>query len=346
LPLRDSAGRRYADAQQKRVAACDPEKRGEEAMKRGVLIIGLAALLAAGSAQADQIRVGTPEAHAFNFGMLNAGTQLGIFAKNGVDVQRIDLAGGAKLQQAMTAGAVDAALSGGTDLQFLVKGAPEKAVAMMGTAPANLALIVATDSPLKTVADLKGKKVGATTVGSLTSWFAQEVARREGWGPNGVTLVYVGGMDSTLAALESKNIDAAVGNLEVSYIVEAQGKIRILQRGGDLVKDFVGSIIYASDAEIAQHPDTLRRFLKGWFETVAYLHAHKAEAVQIMAKIMNAPEGVTAKIYDAEMSSFPTDGHFDRAKLKVVEQALLNFKLIDAMPDESKLLDERFLPAR
>ena len=295
---------------------------------------------------ADQIRVGTPEPHAFNFGMLNAGTQLGIFAKNDIEVQRLDLGGGAKLHQAVTAGAVDVALGGGTDLQFLVKGSPEKAVAMMGTAPANLAIIVTPNSPIKTLADLKGKKIGVSTVGSLTNWFALEVARRQGWGADGIVPVPIGGMESGLAALVAGNIDADAGNLEVSYIVEAQGKLRILARGGDLVKDFVASIGYASDAEIAQHPDVLRRFLKGWFETVAYLQAHKAEAVPIMAKIINGPEDVTTKIYDAEMPSYPTDGHFDRAKLKIVEEALLNFKLIDAMPDESKLLNESFLPPR
>lgn len=308
------------------------------------LVAGL--LVALMARAADTIRVGTPEPHAFNFGMLDAGTQLGIFEKNGIAVQRLDLGGGAKLHQAMVAGAIDAALGGGTDLQFLVKGSPEKAIAAFGTAPANLAIIVAPDSPIESLADLKGKKIGISTVGSLTNWFAFEVARRQGWGPDGIVPVPVGSMESGLAALAAGNIDADSGNLEVSYIVEAQGKLRILARGGDLVKDFVASIIYASDTEIAQHPDTLRRFLKGWFETVAYLDAHKAEAVPIMAKIMNGPEDVTAKIYDAEMPSYPSDGHFDRAKLKIVEEALVNFHLIPALPDETKLIDESFLPPR
>jgi NitT/TauT family transport system substrate-binding protein len=330
------------------------DAKGEgRSMKRFPMASGIAALAAmlamavtAVPAQAaDKIRVGTPEARAFNFGMLDAGTQLGIFAKHGIEVERLDLGGGAKLHQGMVAGAIDAALGGGTDLQFLVKGSPEKAVAMMGTAPANLAVIVRTDSPIKSLADLKGKKIGTSTVGSLTSWFAME-ARRQGWGAEGITLVYVGGMESALAALAANNIDAAVGNLEVSYVVEAEGKVRILQRGGDLVQDFVASVIYASNEEIAQHPDRLRRFLKAWFETVGYLGEHKAEAVPIMAKIMNAPPDITAKIYDAQMASFPADGHFDRRKLAVVEEALLGFHLIEKLPDESAVLDESFLPPR
>ena len=309
-----------------------------------IVMLAMSAACVSTAHAADQIRVGTPEPHAFNFGMLDAGTQLGIFAKNNIEVQRLDLGGGAKLHQAMTAGAIDVALGGGTDLQFLVKGSPEKGVAMMGTAPSNLAVLVRADSPIKTVADLKGKKIGASTVGSLTSWLAMEIARREGWGPEGITLVYVGGMDGTLAALTANNIDASVGNLEVSYVVEAEGKFRIVVRGGDVVQDFVASIIYASDAVIAQHPDTLRRFLKAWFETIVYMKDHEAAAIPIMAKIMNARPDITEKIYDAEMPAFPVDGHFDRPKLHIVEQALLGFHLIDAKPDDSKLLNESFLP--
>jgi NitT/TauT family transport system substrate-binding protein len=319
-------------------------RHGARLLRWWVATLAVSAVHASSAYAADTIKIGTPEPRAFNFGMLDAGTQLGIFAKNGIEIERLDLGGGAKLHQGMAAGAIDAALGGGTDLQFLVKGSPEKGVAMMGTAPSNLAVLVRMDSPIKSVADLKGKKIGASTVGSLTSWLGMEIARREGWGADGIALVYVGGMDGTLAALTANNIDASVGNLEVSYMVEAEGKFRIVVRGGDVVQDFVASIIYASDTMIAQHPDVLRRFLKAWFETIVYMQDHKAEAIPIMAKIMNARPDITAKVYDAEMPAFPVDGHFDRAKLRIVEEALLGFHLINAMPDESKLLNESFLP--
>ena len=56
-------------------------------------------------------------------------------------IERIDLEGGAKLHQAMVAGSIDVALGGGTDLAFLAKGSPEKAVAVLGTSPANFAIL-------------------------------------------------------------------------------------------------------------------------------------------------------------------------------------------------------------
>jgi ABC-type nitrate/sulfonate/bicarbonate transport system substrate-binding protein len=304
----------------------------------------LVAFVGGASAAPEKLRVGTPEAVGFNFHILDAGIELGNFAKRDLAIERIDLEGGAKLHQAVAAGAIDIALGGGTDLTFLVKGSPEKAVAVLGTSPSNLAILVRSDSPIATLADLKGKKIAATTVGSLTSWFALEIARREGWGQDGITLVYLGGTESMLAGLTTQSVDAAAASLEVGHIRAPEGKFRMLVKGGEFVPDFVASVIYASDAMIAQRPDAVRRFLAAWFETVRYLHDHRAEAIVLMAKIMAAPPDAIAKIYDDEMPSFPLDGHFDMRALGVVEQALVDFGRIDRPPDNRHLLTEAFLP--
>jgi NitT/TauT family transport system substrate-binding protein len=317
-------------------------------MRRVSLVLAIVGMIAAldttANADPEKLRVGTPEAVGFNFYMLDAGVDLGIFRKENLDIERIDLEGGAKLHQAMAAGAIDIALGGGTDLLFVAKGSPEKAVGVLGTSPANLSILVLGDSPIKTIADLKGKKVAATTVGSLTSWFVQEVSRRQGWGTDGITLVYLGGTESMLAGLTTKAVDAASASIEQGHIRgDATGRYRIIVKGGEFVHDFVASVIYASNATIAERPDALRRFLKGWFETVAWMHAHKAEAIPLMAKIMKAPEEPVARIYEDEMASYPTDGHFDRNALHIVEQALVDFHRIDKMPDDSTLLTEEFL---
>jgi NitT/TauT family transport system substrate-binding protein len=294
----------------------------------------------------DTIIVGTPEPHAFNFGMLDAGDQLGLFAKHGLKLQRVDLGGGAKLHQAMVAGAIDVALGGGTDLQFLVKGSPEKAVAQMANSPSNLAIVVKGDSPIKSLADLKGKKIGASTVGSLTSWMALEVARRQGWQPDDITLVYLGNFSGLLAGLTAGAVDAMSANLEISYVIQDQDKYRILVKGGDLTNEFVSSIIYASNTTIAQKPEQLRHFLAAWFETIQFMHDNPDRADQIMSKLLNTTPAVAKEIYAAEMPSFSLDGKFERKNLAVVENALLNFHQIDAVPPDTALVDESFLPKK
>jgi len=50
-----------------------------------------------------------------------------------------------------------------------VKGAPEIAVGAIALTPALFGVIVPADSPIHSLADLKGKRIGISTVGSLTS---------------------------------------------------------------------------------------------------------------------------------------------------------------------------------
>jgi len=110
------------------------------------IAIGLVAALAHSvpSAATETIHAGTPSGRNFTFLPLRIGVEKGIFAKNGLDLDVTDFGGGAKLQQAFVAGAIDLAVSAGTDMAFIAKGAPEHAVAVAGRGP-TLGLGVAVD---------------------------------------------------------------------------------------------------------------------------------------------------------------------------------------------------------
>src|ERR1700744_427546 len=83
------------------------------------------------AAAAETVRVGTSAIGSYFFELLDVGTGAGIFAAHGITLERIDFPGGAQLAQAISAGAVDIALSGRTDLVFIAKGMPAKAVTMV-----------------------------------------------------------------------------------------------------------------------------------------------------------------------------------------------------------------------
>ena len=98
-----------------------------------------ALLLSAGMAKAaDHLRVTKPSAIDFYFAIQEVGIAEGIFLKHGIEVETITLDGSAKQHQAMTAGSADIALGAGPDMGFIVKGAPEKAVAVMAGPPVNM----------------------------------------------------------------------------------------------------------------------------------------------------------------------------------------------------------------
>jgi ABC-type nitrate/sulfonate/bicarbonate transport system substrate-binding protein len=105
-------------------------------------------------------------------------------------------------------------------------------------------------------------------------------------------------------------------------------------------------MILATDTLMAKNPDTIRRFLAAWFETIAWAKAHKDDAIRFAAPVTRAPPAMGVKIYDVEMPAFSDDGRFDPEAVKVVLDSLLDLKQIDHIPDPKALLTAEFLPKK
>jgi NitT/TauT family transport system substrate-binding protein len=296
------------------------------------------------AAAANLLRVGNVGAVAFSFVPTNVGKETGIFAKNGLDIEIIGFGGDAKLQQAMAANAVDVGLGSGPGMAFIVKGSPVKAIAAIAGPPLIFALVVRADNSVKTIDDLKGKKVGISTVGSATSWLMNEVSRQNGWGYSGFDEVPIGDNATRLAALKSGGIDGCVVDVGSALNFVQHGDGRILMRFGDVAKNFIMHVIFATDKAMAEKPDDLRAFVKGWFESIAYMRTHKARSVEIAQGVMHTDARTTAAIYDELMPMFTNDGHFDAKALAVLRRSFVEMKILPSEPDVSKLYTEAFLP--
>jgi ABC-type nitrate/sulfonate/bicarbonate transport system substrate-binding protein len=204
--------------------------------------------------------------------------------------------------------------------------------------------MVRNDDTIKTPDDLKGRKVGISTVGSVTSWMITEISRRKGWGVDGMEQVPVGDDSSRIAALRTHSIDAAIVNLAVALKFVQSGDGRILLRFTDLLKDFHTHVIFATDTAIAEKPAVLREFLEGWFETVAFMRKNKAKTMAVAQEIMQTDDATTSGIYDELMPMFSDDGRFNPEALKVLSRSFVEMKVLPAEPDMSKLYTTEFLP--
>ena len=171
-------------------------------------------MLASGPALAqDKLRIGKSVPNSWAFAATDVGVQAGIFKQEGIELAISSFKGDAQMQTGLTAGAVDVALGSGPGLGFRAKGVPAIGVAAMYGAPSNLAVVVLAKSPIKTVADLKGKRIGVTTGGSLTDWLSRELARQQGWGRDGMQVMPLGSMQARLAAMERGDLDAHGGRV-------------------------------------------------------------------------------------------------------------------------------------
>jgi ABC-type nitrate/sulfonate/bicarbonate transport system substrate-binding protein len=296
------------------------------------------------TASAETLRVGKAGREAFSFAPAEIGVETGIFKKHGLDLQISAFGGDARVQQAMTADGIDIGLGSGPGLAFIVKGSPVKGIAAMAGPPLLFALMVRADDSVKTADDLKGRKVGVSTVGSVTSWIISEVSRQKGWGFDGIAQVPIGDDANRIAALRTKSIDGAIVNLAVALKFVQSGEGRILLRFNDLLKDFHVHVIFATDKAIATKPAALKSFLAGWFETIGFMRGNKAETVRIAKGVMGTDDQTTSGIYDELMPMFSDTGRFDSKALAVLGRSFVEMKTLPAEPDMSKLITQSLLP--
>jgi ABC-type nitrate/sulfonate/bicarbonate transport system substrate-binding protein len=322
-----------------------PRLRGDDRRIGLAALLGLAiAALSVSLATAETLRVGKAGREAFSFVPVDVGARTDIFKKHNLDLEISSLAGDARIQQAMAADAIDVALGSGPGLAFIVKGSPVKGIAAMAGPPLLFALVVRADDSVKTVDDLKGRKVGVSTVGSVTSWIISEVSRQKGWGFDGITQIPIGEDSSRVAALKAKALDGAIVNLAVALKYAQSGDGRIALRFNELIKDFHVHVIFATDKAIADRPAPLRAFMRGWLETIAFMRANKVETVKIAKEVMETDEATTTSIYDELMPMFSDDGRFNPRALAVLARSFVEMKTLSSEPDMSKLYTEEFLP--
>jgi len=311
-----------------------------------VLTFFLAAIPVPGLA-ASPLNVGEANAIADNIMPLAVGDQLGIFKKHGLDLQIIELGGGSKMAQAMVAGSIDIGLGAGTEMALIAKGAPVTAVCETSGPLSFFGVGVPWDSPIKSLSELKGKAIGVSNIGTLTDWLAREIAHKQGWGENGVTVVALGGSTAaTVAAFRVHQVDAAMSTTTVFLTLEQNKTGRLLAPVSSYEGNAASGIIEVSNHLIATDPGAIRAFIAAWLETIDYVRAHKAETVKLESAIGHFDEQIMAQEYDLTIGMFTKDCRFDAESLATLKRSFVALKLLDSEPDMSKLYTEEFLPKR
>lgn len=309
-------------------------------------ILALTLCLTSGAHALDKIRAAKAVGIPWTFTLMDVGIEEGIFAKYGLDVTSTDFAGDAKLHQAFSAGAIDVALGSGPSMALGAKSGKAIAVAAFAGAPRNIAIIVGPDSPIKTVADLKGKLVGATTKGSLTEWLVQRLSQEQGWGVDGIPMVELGTFDSSLAALKVGQVQAMVGALEAGYLLEDKHAAKVLTGLESVAPEFITHVVFASTDFVKSDPDKVNRFLKGVFASIAFMKANKDKTTEIATKVLHQSPAVMGRAWDYEISMFEDDGHFDPKAIAVMQQSFIDMGLSDGKIPANELYTTQFLPVK
>src|SRR5438128_147258 len=321
-------------------AKAEPTAAREDAMQgflRAFSIIILIALSIVPASAAEKLRVGKAVAFAWTFTPLDVGIQTGIFAKHGLEIEASAFNGDAKMQQGLTSDSIDVGIGSGPGMAFMVKGVPAKAVGVMAGVPRNMAVMVGYDSPIKTVDDLKGKKLGVTTVGSLTDWIGKRIGTQKGWGPAGITTVPVGGMPPARAAIKTNQIDGYIGALEVGISLEEAKEWRVITSATPFVDHFITHVFFVREDVIAKRAQAVKAFLQGWQDTIAFMKANKVKTVEITSKVIQVAPSVIERAYDQQIGIFSDDLSFDPRAVAVLKQSFIEMGLLKDIPEDKAM---------
>ncbi|HXE28946.1 MAG TPA: ABC transporter substrate-binding protein [Stellaceae bacterium] len=297
-----------------------------------------------GRAASQKLTVGKSIATLLAYTPIDFGLANNFYQKRGLELEVVSFNGAARMHQAMVSGAIDIALGSGAAMANIGKGEPSLAIAQTLGPPADIAIVVPYDSPIKTVDDMRGKVTGVASTGSVTEWMVFELARQKGWPLSDMKTVGIGGTEAAVAAIRAKQVDALVVDVAIGLFLEPQKAGRVLIPCSAYVKDFVMHANFASTKIMNEHPQAVSAFCAGWFEAIELMQHDKAQAVRIATPITKLDQSIVAASYDLVVPKMSRDGHFDPKGLETLARSYVETKALPTKPDMSKFYTQKFLP--
>ncbi len=301
-----------------------------------------AALLAAPGLQAQakleksKVSIAVGGKASFYYLPLTIAEQLGYFKAEGLELEISDFSGGARALQAVVGGSADV-VSGAYEHTINLQGKSQyfRAFVMQGRAP-QIALGVSIKAmpQYKSVADLKGKRIGVSAPGSSTNMVANLVLSRAGLKAADVSFIGVGTAAGALAALRSGQIDAMCNIDPVMTMLEQKGDVKIISDTRTLkgtVEVFGGPMpsgcLYAPTEFVQKHPNTCQALTNAIVHGLKWLQtAGPSDIIKTVPEgYLLGDRGLYLASFNKVREAFSLDGVVPGDGVRIALKALASF---------------------
>ena len=234
----------------------------------------------AGKPEKSKLTIAVGGKNLFYYLPLTIAEQLGYFKDEGLQVEVPDFAGGSKALQALVGGSADV-VSGAYEptSNMQAKNQIIESFVLQGRAP-QIVLAVSTKTMpgYKSLADLKGKKIGVTAPGSSTSMMASYVLAKAGLKPSDVSFIGVGAASGAITAVKSGQVDA-IANLDpVITMLQRDNLIKVVADTRTL-KDtqavyggpMPAAVLYTHGKFIQENPNTTQALANAMVHALRWL---------------------------------------------------------------------------
>ena len=261
------------------------------------IVVALATVFAAGAVQSvaamDTVRIALPTKTYYPTIIAEAAVRKKLFEKEGLKAELTVYRSGAEAFEAVAAGAADITVGSCAIVAAAInKGVKTKAISATAYGYNGWYLMVKTDSPIKSVEQLNGKKVGITSAGSATDLLARWTMADK---KIKFTTVPLGG-GGLVPNLLTGNVDAIVLYSPFSFKVMLSKNARPLI-DYHTVPEHISGVWLASDKLISQKPEVIQKINNALFGAVLELKKDRAAAIKLIAEV----DELDPKVAEAEL---------------------------------------------
>ena len=257
--------------------------------KKTLLAMAIAAtVLIAPSVQAGDkisLMVGGYEKHIYLPAKL--AESLGYFKAEGLDVELLNEGAGVDAENEMLAGAVQGVVGfydHCVDLQ--TKGKYIESVVQFSHAPGEVELVSSKYPNVKSMADLKGKNLGVTGLGSSTNFLTQYLMVKAGVPTDAFTSIPVGAGTTLIQAMTQDKIQAAMTTEPTISRLLNTGQARVLvdMRTIEKTKQALGGTypaasLYMPTEWVEKNKPTVQKLANAFVKTLKYINTHSAAEI-------------------------------------------------------------------
>ena len=212
--------------------------------------------------------------------------------------------------QALIGGNVKFSTLGGASLPPILRGAPIRFLFATFSRPM---LWLFAKPEIRSVGDLKGKKVGISSLGSGPDSILRDLLKKHGLeGGREVVILPVGSGTARFYALQAGSVDAAMLSIPAIFMAQDAGYRELVSFVDQDIVELQGSILAPAQL-LESEPALAEKFVRGSVKGFTFFRENRAATIQILTRFLRLKEDMVGKIYDRFKPGMTPDGTIGEA---------------------------------